>query len=289
LLSEKVLEDIIVKLIKLSVTRLPKDVKEALERAYYLESNPLGREQLATILKNIKLAEELERPICQDTGLITFYVKAGSHFPFLNSIENSLRRAVERATSEVPLRPNAVDPITNQNSGKNTGVRIPYIKWEISTGSSIEITVFPKGAGSENWCSLAMLTPADGLKGMEDFVLSRVVKAGGLPCPPTIIGVGIGGSSDHAMSLAKEALLRPINDKNRNPFLAKLESELLRKVNSLGIGPMGLGGDTTALAVKINYAFRHPASFPVAVAFQCWAARRATVRISPDGNIEYLT
>ena len=138
-------------------------------------------------------------------------------------------------------------------------------------------------------CALRILKPADGLSGLKRFVIESVVDAGGMPCPPTIIGVGVGGISDVAMNLAKKALLRPINESNPDPIIASLERDLLRAVNSTGIGPMGLGGDSTALALKIEYAHRHPASYPVAIAFQCWAARRATARIYLDGSVECLS
>ncbi len=286
---ENILENVAVKLIKLAVIKLPEDVKAALKKAYYEEDNRLGKAQLNAILKNIELAEELERPLCQDTGLITFYIKAGASFHGLDKLENILRRAVVRATHEIPLRPNAVNPFTNRNTGSNIGAHVPYIKWEIVPGDSLEITVFPKGGGSENTCSLSMMSPSEGLDGLRRFVLKSVLKAGGMPCPPTIIGIGIGGGADISMDLAKKALLRSLDDVNEDPAIAELERKLYEEVNNLGIGPMGVGGKFTVLAVKVNYAYRHPASFPVAIAFQCWAARKATAKICMDGSVEFLT
>ncbi len=284
-----VVEDVAVNLLRLAAIRLPADVKEALEKAHQEERSHRGRIQLSAILENIKLAEEERRPICQDTGTINFYLQAPPQFPRLDKIDDVLRKSVRRATKEVPLRPNAVDPFSQQNTGDNTGIQIPFIHWGFSSEDYLEITAFPKGAGSENVCDLAMMAPADGLERMKRFVVESVIKAGALPCPPTIIGVGIGGGADIAMKLAKMALLRPLNEPHMESRIAKLERDLYEAVNSTQIGPMGLGGDFTTLGVKVDYAHRHPASYPVAVAFQCWAARRSTARIYPDGKAEYLT
>jgi fumarate hydratase subunit alpha len=286
---EKVVEDTAVNLLKLAVVRLPSDVKDAIQRAYKEETSEAGKVQLEAILKDIELAEKDNTPLCQDTGIMIFYVKAGSKVQNLDKIETALGNAAKRATKEIPLRPNAVDPFTQKNSGDNTGRHIPYINWELTQGDTLEITAFPKGGGSENTCAIGMLTPGEGVKGLKKFVIDMIIKAGAMPCPPTIIGVAAGGGSDIAMKLAKASLLRPLTEPNSNPELAKIEKELYEAANQTGIGPMGLGGKTTVLGVKIDYAFRHPASYPVAVAFQCWAARRATARIHVDGTVEYLT
>ena len=286
---EVLIENVAVKLLKLASIRLPQDVKEAIEKAYKKERKQIGKAQLKAILENIRMAEEAGTPMCQDTGLISFYLKAGSRFPSLEKIGETLIRAVRRATVEVPLRPNTLDPFTQENTGDNTGRHVPHICWRIIKGDFLEVTAFPKGGGSENSCALSMMRPTDGVKGLKKFVVESVVKAGGMPCPPTIIGIGVGGGADIALELAKMSLLRPIDEPNPNHKVAQLEKELCEAVNRTGIGPMGLGGDSTALAVKIEYAHRHPASYPVAVAFQCWAARRATARIYSNGEVEYLT
>jgi len=283
------IEDVTVNLLRLAAIELPRDVKAALEQACHKETSALGKAQLKAILENIRLAEEMGRPVCQDTGLIGFCLRADPKFPHLEKIEDTVRMAVKRATSEIPLRPNAVDPFTQKNTGDNTGKQIPHICWDLTAEDYLEITSFPKGAGSENASALAMMTPAEGEEGMKRFVLERVIKAGGMPCPPTVIGIGVGGGADISVKLAKMALLRPIDEPNDERRIAQLEKDLYEAVNSTGIGPMGLGGDSTALAVKINYAHRHPASYPVAVVFQCWAARRSTARIHPNGEVEYLT
>jgi len=286
---EKVVEDVAVNLLRLAVTDLPKDIKDALQQAYQKEESRAGKTQLKAILDNIELAEKMGVPICQDTGVINFYVRAGAKAKNLDRIEKALQKATKRATKEVPLRPNAVDPITQKNTKDNTGRFIPFVRWEILRGDSIEITVLPKGAGSENVSMLGMLMPSEGLTGLKKFVVDAVIKAGAMPCPPTILGIGVGGGADTAMELAKRAILRPLNKPNSNPVLAELERELNEAVNMTGIGPMGLGGKFTALGVSIEYAHRHPASYPVAVVFQCWAARKATARIHSSGAIEYLT
>jgi len=286
---EKVIEDTAFSLLKLAVVQLPSDVKDALKRAYKEETSEAGRVQLEAILKDIELAEKENTPLCQDTGIIIFYVKAGAKAKDLDMVQPALQKATQRATKEIPLRPNAVDPFTQKNSGDNTGKCIPYINWEITNGDSIEITAFPKGGGSENVCTIGMITPGEGVKGLKKFVIDAIIKAGAMPCPPTIVGVAAGGGADIAMKLAKATLLRPLSEPNPNSDLANLEKELYEAANSTGIGPMGLGGKFTVLGVKVDYAYRHPASYPVAVAFQCWAARRATARINSDGTVEYLT
>ena len=286
---ENLVEDVAVRLLQLAVTELPNDVKEALEKAYRDEESEAGRTQLEAIINNVKLAEKTRTPMCQDTGVIIFYVKGGAKAKDLDKIEQALREATQRATKEVPLRPNAVNPLTGENSGDNSGRFVPFIHWEIVPGNNVEITVFPKGGGSENVCALSMIRPGEGIKGLKKFVVDTVVSAGAKPCPPNILGVAVGGGADIAMKLAKAALLRPLNQPNPDPQLAQLEKELYEAANSTGIGPMGLGGKFTVLGVNVEYAHRHPASYPVAVAVQCWAARRASAKIHPDGKVEYLT
>ena len=289
MVTANLVEEVAVNLLRLAVIELPRDVKEALRKAYNEEESEAGKTQLEAILKNIELAEKTRKPICQDTGTIIFYVKAGAETEGLDKIPQALRNATVRATREVPLRPNAVDPFLQKNSGDNTGRFIPYINWEITSGDTLEITALPKGGGSENVSAVGMLVPGHGVKGLKKFVIDAVMRAGAKPCPPNIIGVGVGGGADIAIKLAKQALLRPLDQPNPNEDIARLEKELYEAANMTGIGPMGLGGKCTVLGVNIEYAHRHPASYPAAVAFQCWAARRATARIYADGRVEYLT
>jgi len=282
-------EDVAFNILKQAVVYLPEDVRQALQKAYKEETSETGKTQLKAILENVELAEKYQAPVCQDTGTIIFYIKAGAKAKGLDKVEEALTNAVRKATKEIPLRPNSVDPFTQKNTGDNTGRYIPYANWEIVPGDGLELTVLTKGGGSENVCVTGMLVPGEGIKGLKKFVIDAVIRAGAQPCPPTILGIAMGGGADISMKLAKKALLRPLNEHNSDPEIAKLESEICEAANMTGIGPMGLGGKTTVLGVHVDYAFRHPASFPAAVAFNCWAARRASARINADGSVEYLS
>ncbi len=272
--------------LRAAATILPEDVVSALLDARERETSPLGAAQLDAILENVKIARNGGIPMCQDTGIQTFFVRAGVDSPFLAEIRGWLTGAVIEATAEIPLRPNTVNPLTGENPGDNTGAFMPYINWELVEGSEIEITVLPKGGGSENMSALYMLPPGVGLKGIKKKIVEHVVSAGGKPCPPTIVGVGIGGGADIAMKLGKRAVLREIGSRHPEPDVARLEAELLGLINATGVGPMGVGGATTSLAVHIEYAYRHPASLPLGILIQCWADRRARVRLTADGAIE---
>jgi len=286
---EETVEKTVVEILRRAVIYLPGDVKEALNNAYENETSEAGKTQLKAILDNINLGESGKTPICQDTGIILFFVTVGRDFGDFSFIPEALRAAVKTATVEVPLRPNAVHPLTRKNSGDNTGMNMPYINWDISDRDYVEITAMPKGAGSENMSSFAMLTPAEGESALKRFVIDQVIKAGAQPCPPTIIGVGVGGSADIALKLAKKALLRSIGMRHPEPQIADLEKAILGAVNMTGIGPMGLGGKFTSLGVNIEYAHCHTASLPVGLNMQCWAARRATGRIHRDGTVEMVS
>ena len=285
---EDIIENTVVDLLRLAATELPLDVKKAIRRALKQERNEVAKTQLRTMIKNFELAENTGTPMCQDTGIITFYLTAGEAFPSLSILPAILRRATKRATKVIPLRPNAVNPFTGKNSGDNIGHSLPPIHWKIVPGNTLYITAFPKGGGSENMCTLGLLDPGVGLDGVKRFVIDAVATAGGRPCPPLILGVGIGGGADVALNLAKEALLRPMDERHEDPDVAKLENDLLALTNLTGVGPLGLGGDTTVLGVNVEYAHRHPASLPVGIAFQCWAARKAAAQISSDGQVKYL-
>ena len=295
MITKKLIKDVTISILKRAETTLPEDVKQALNRAYEQETNEIARVQLKAMLDNVKLAEELQRPLCQDTGLPLFFVTFGSGNVNVNpnDIESGIREGVREATKTIPLRPNVVNPITREGGEANIGNKIPYIDYKIADidFDGLEITAFPKGGGSENVSAFTMLSPKpedEAVKEIKKFVLDAVLNAAGKPCPPTIIGVGIGGSADMAMSLAKTALLRPIGVRNEDGRVARIENELLEAVNSTGIGPMGLGGKTTALDVHIETADTHITSLPVAINFQCWAARKASARIYSSGEVEYL-
>ncbi len=267
-----------------AATVLPTDVVRELEAARGRESGP-ARIQLEAILRNVEVAREKAVPICQDTGTLTYFVEFGVRFPLLAELKEALVEAARLATESVPLRPNTVDPLTGANPGDNTGLHIPAVTWEPRDGDDAEVHILPKGGGSENCSALVMLTPSAGLKGILETVADHVVAREGKPCPPTVIGVGIGGGADLAMKLGKRALLRPVGTRHREPQVAAIEEKLERLINASGVGPMGLGGETTTLAVHVEYAHRHPASLPVGIAVQCWADRRAAVRIGPDGSV----
>ncbi len=284
------MENVVVKLLEKAVIELPADVKRALRAAHERESSRIGKLQLAAILENIEMAEAKRIPMCQDTGAQIFYIRIGTGYKGdLDGLEGSIRRGVETATKNVPLRPNMVSPLGRKNTKTNTGMRTPYIHYSLLQGKDyLEMTVLPKGAGSENMSALLMMKPTDGVAGVKKFVIDAVTKAGGKPCPPTIIGVGIGGSSDIALTIAKEALMRPITERNPDPEIAKLEKELFEELNKTGVGPMGLGGDTTVLGVNIELADVHTASLPVGLNMGCWANRMATARIYGSGKVEFL-
>ena len=249
---------------------LPEDVKNRLKHAYECEQVPVAREILTHILHNIKLAEEMQAPLCQDTGIPVLYLTLPDGFACTKNMRDAILAGVIKATEKVPLRPNLVDPETRHNTNNNIGIDMPPI--HILPGKTCTITVLPKGAGSENASRIKMFLPTE-KDGIKQFVTETVLLAGGRPCPPIVVGVGIGGTFDTCATLAKEALLEPINT------MTAQEKAMCDEINSLGIGPMGLGGTTTCLAVKIKKAGCHTASLPVAVNIQCWACRRATEEI----------
>jgi fumarate hydratase subunit alpha len=258
-------------LLRKAEIELPDDVVDALRKAEAAEESQVARSQLQAILKNIELAKKHGVPMCQDTGIMIFFVELGTEFKLEFDLEAAIREAVILATAEIPLRPNAVDPLTRRNSGNNTGSGIPDIHWKLVPGNKLKVTAAPKGAGSENMSSLRMLNPTE-TGSIKNFVLETILNAGGMPCPPLTIGVGIGGSFDAAARLAKEALLEPLDVP-----LDSFEEEILDAINALGIGCMGLGGSTTALSVHVKTAHCHTASLPVAVNIQCWANRHASI------------
>lgn len=322
MLSKELIRGVTAEILRRAETTLPKDVKAALARAYEREcgcgcececgcegeGNEIAKVQLEAMLENVRLAEELQRPLCQDTGLPLFFVKFGNGRGSgrnlnlsLVEIERGIIEGVKEATETIPLRPNVVNALTRvggKGSGRegNTGRGMPSVNYKIANVAEadfdgIELTAFPKGGGSENMSAFRMLSPKpeeEAVREIKEFVLEAVVKAAGKPCPPTIVGVGVGGSADLAMFLAKAALLRPVGERNKEERVARLETELLEAVNRTGIGPMGLGGRTTALDVLVETADTHITSLPVAVNFQCWAARKASARVHSSGAVEYL-
>lgn len=279
MITQERIEETIYELFKQAVIKLPDDVKIALEKAYAEETNAMGRLNLKAILDNIQIAEENKIPLCQDTGLPIIFVKLGR--VEVDNLMEGVSKGVEKATQKIPLRPNVVHPLTRVNTGNNIGEGIPQVDVELIEKDYVEFTVFPKGFGSENNNALKMGLPGDGIDGIKSFVVDTVIAAQGKPCPPVIVGVGIGGSSDMAMKMAKKALLEKIGTINADKTLAKMEKEILGEINNSGIGPMGLGGKTTALDVKIKSAHTHTAGLPIGVCIQCWAGRHASKRLIP--------
>ena len=261
---------------------IPQDLRDALAAALERETSVTGQRVLQTIHRNVNIADDEKNLVCQDTGIAVYTCRVGEHFPLHPTrIYEALRDGTARATVEHPLRSNAVHTITRENTGPNIGYRLPIVHWEfIEDWDGLDVKCVPKGSGSENMSFLKMCVPADGVKGIKQFVLESIVGAGGKPCPPGIVGVGIGGTADYAMYLAKEAITRPVGTRNSDPLVAELEEELYGLLNETGIGPMGLGGDVTVLQCHIEHADTHMTLNPVAVNYQCWAARRASVHVA---------
>jgi tartrate/fumarate subfamily iron-sulfur-dependent hydro-lyase alpha chain len=281
--ASPVIEGAILELVRRGVTELPKDVEAALAAARKKESG-LARVHLDAIVKNIALSKRLGSPICQDTGVPIFFVWSRS---FDSGVREGIVAGVREATKSVPLRPSVVHPITRENPGDNAGAGVPEIHWIPSEREGLEIYYMPKGAGSENTSRYFNLPPSDPERSLRRAVIETVMAAGGKPCPPTIIGIGIGSTMSRAGLLAKRSHTRAIGDRSPDRDIARLERKILRDVNSLGIGPMGMGGKTTALDVHIEFAACHTASLPVAINLQCWAARGAFLSIDGRGRLKY--
>ncbi len=266
---------------------MPPDVRTALESAYEQETVDIGKQILSMILDNIKVADSEGMLLCQDTGLPVYWVKAGNALRFDGlRVEEAIRAGTYKSTVNYSLRSSVVNAITRENYGTNTGDKVPVIHWEFVQGNELVITALPKGSGSENMSYLKCLVPAQGIKGVKKFILETVVESGANPCPPTIVGVGIGGSADLCSVLAKKAVLRPVGTPNPDPDIAQMERELLETINRTGLGANGLGGAVTALAVHIEKADTHMTMNPVAVNMMCWENRRSTGIFHSNGQVE---
>lgn len=268
---------------------LPEDIKEALRKAHDAETHVGAKKILATMLENVKVAEAKDLLVCQDTGIPIYKVRIGSEIQVDGTkVERAIRDGCRNATLEYPLRSSICDPITRKMTPDSTGDRVPVIDFSFLPGADyLEMRMMPKGSGSENMTWLKMLLPADGLNGIKKFVLECILDAGGQGCPPTIVGVGIGGTAELCLKLAKEAIFRPVGTTHPDPAIAVLEKELFEAINMSGIGPMGLGGDTTALAVHIETAHTHMTLNPVAVNSQCWRGERSSAKIHRNGLVEF--
>ena len=285
-----VMTDIMAKFTNYIGKHLPDDIVEKLSELRSEEDTPLAKVVYDSMFENLAKADELNRPSCQDTGVIQFFLKAGADFPLLSDIRTILDNAVQIATSEAPLRHNAVEIFIEKNTGTNTGDRIPWIDWEIvPNDSSITLEVYMAGGG----CSLPgqgkTLMPAAGYEGVVEFVFDVMTSYGVNACPPILVGIGIGGSIEVAANLSKKALFRPIGSRNPDARGAEMELLIEKGLNEIGLGPQGLSGKNSVMGVHIEKAARHPSTISVAISTGCWAHRRGTIRIKKDMSYEILS
>ena len=272
-------------------TTISPDAKHLLKKAYTEEITDSAKEMVKTLLENVEMAEKERKPVCQSPGFPIAYIRYGI-CANIGELIDVLKQAISESTKEGFLRPSMVHPLTRKNTGDNSGIGVPNIELEYdATLDFVEVLISFKGCGAELGNALKIFTPAQigkNVKGIKEFVIDTVIKAGGKPCPPFSIGIGIGGQMDVAARLSRRAVsTRKWTDRNPDPDLAAMEEDLLDKINQLGIGPGGIGGKTTALAVKIGMSHTHTAICPVAVGFHCWVARRSSIRIYADGKIQY--
>jgi fumarate hydratase subunit alpha/L(+)-tartrate dehydratase alpha subunit len=281
-------EDIARELYVRALKILPPDVKAGFARLAASETDTTAQTVLGTMITNIRVAEETENLLCQDTGIPIYNVTIGRGIEIVGTeLKRAIRQGCERATREHPLRSSVVHPITRKNEQTSCGAGVPAIHIDFSDDAeTLRIEMVPKGSGSENNSWLRMAIPAEGVNAIKTFVIDCVLEAGGKTCPPTIVGVGVGGTSDLCVALAKKAATRPLGTSCADPEGAALETSLTEAVNTLGVGPQGLGGDSTAFAVHVEIAATHITMNPVAVNMQCHSARRASAAITPAG-VEY--
>jgi fumarate hydratase subunit alpha len=266
---------------------LPPDIKQGFDVLAKRESDAGAQRMLGTMIRNIAVAEKTDNLLCQDTGIPIYNVRIGRGVEVDGAgLKEAIRRGCARSTREYSFRSSIVHPTTRVNEQTSTGRHVPVINFDFTDDDSLVIEMIPKGSGSENNTWLRMAVPAEGVDAIKTFVVDCVLEAGGKTCPPTIVGVGVGGTADLCLHLAKEAATRPLGSHCADPEGAKLESELAEAVNMLGVGPQGLGGDSTAFAVHVETAATHITMNPVAVNMQCHSARRARATFKPTG-VEY--
>jgi L(+)-tartrate dehydratase alpha subunit len=267
---------------------LPDDVLAGLEELRMAEDSPMARIFYDAMFDDLKMADELDRPCCQDTGIIQYFVEAGSRFPLIDEIGDCLREAVIRATIDAPLRHNVVEVFDEKNTGNNVGTRIPWIDWEIIPNSDeAKIYVYLAGGGCSLPGAAKVLMPLEGYEGAVKFVFDRITSYGINACPPLLVGVGLAGSVEVAAKLSKKALLRKIGTRNANPRGAELETMIEKGLNEIGLGPGGVTGNKSVMGVHIEHAGRHPATIAVGLSTGCWAHRRGLIRI--DSKLQYET
>ncbi|MBO4897057.1 MAG: L(+)-tartrate dehydratase subunit alpha [Clostridia bacterium] len=269
---------------------LADDVEAAILRLAESETGESAKTMYGCILDDLKLAKELHRPLCQDTGVLQFFLDVGTEFPYMNELKDVLYEASAKSTMETPLRPNVVEPLGEHNTGNNVGYDAPYIEVELVPNSSdLRLRMYMAGGG----CSLPgrskVLMPLEGVEGVKKFVYETIVEWGINACPPLCIGIGLGTCAPTSGMLSKKALLRPIGTRNENPAVAALEDEIEKDLNHLGIAPLGFGGDNSVLSVNIECAGHHPATLGVGITTGCWATRRGEMIIHKDLSTEIIS
>ncbi len=270
--------------------RLPTDVSAKLGTLREKEVNFLAKEVYESMRLNQEAADKLDRPSCQDTGVIQYFLTAGAGFPYLGELEQVLRQSTEVATKEGPLRHNAVETFDEKNTGTNTGSRIPWLDWEIVPDSdSIIIDVYMAGGGCTLPGAATVLMPGQGYEGVAEFVFDVITSRGVNACPPLLVGVGVSTSAETAARLSKKAILRPVDSRNSNDKAALMEDLLAEGLNELGLGPQGLTGNSSVMGVNIESSARHPSTIGVAVSTGCWAHRRGRIKIHADLSYEVLS
>ena len=269
---------------------LPDDVKAALEKLSSEETQERAKTMYGCIMEDLELAAELRRPLCQDTGVLQFFLEVGTEFPYMADLEDVINEAAKAATAKTPLRPNVVQPLGEHNTGNNVGYHAPYIEYELVPGrSDVRLRMYMAGGG----CSLPgrskVLMPLEGVKGIRKFVTETIVDGGVNACPPLCIGIGLGTCAATSAMLSKKALLRPVGSGAEDPRVAELEKQIEEDLNSLGIGPLGFGGSASVMSVNIEAAGHHPATLGVGLTTGCWATRRGEMIIGEDLSTEILS
>lgn len=284
--SKEYLIDLLARFTGYAGIHLPDDIMVKLAELRETENSQMAKIIYDAMFDDIQKADEMNRPCCQDTGIIQYFVQVGSRFPFIDDIEECLREAVRKATVDTPLRHNCVEIFDEKNTGNNVGTRIPWIDWEVVPNSDeVKVYVYMAGGGCSLPGTAKVLMPLEGYEGVVKFVFDQITSYGINACPPLLVGIGIAGSVEVAAKLSKKALLRPIGSHNSNPRGAELEAMIEAGLNSIAIGPGGLTGNNSVMGVHIEQAGRHPATLAVGLSTGCWAHRRACIRI--DANLDY--
>ncbi len=286
----KTLTDILARFTGYIGKRLPPDVMKKLEELRAQEQKPLAKVVYDSMFENLEKADKLNRPCCQDTGALQFFIRAGANFPLLGELNEILVEAVRQATREAPLRHNAVETFVEKNTGDNTGLRLPWLEWEIiADDDTAIIEVYMAGGGCTLPGAAKVLMPGEGYEGVTKFVFDVITSYGVNACPPLLVGVGVSTAVETAAMLSKRAILRPIGSRNPDPRAAEMEVLLEKGLNELGVGPQGLTGSSSVMGVHIENSARHPSTIGVGVSVGCWAHRRGAIRVNADLTYDILS